>query len=113
MDDYTKHPLWAFSQNHPESPDVLHEEPLNGWLFDDAFDGQSLRFQDRMILCMDDICRERAKNENYDIHPKDIVRISKAWSLNAVDHVMILEDVLMFLDIHDDVSFFLRVEEGE
>lgn len=113
MDDYTQHPLWAFSQNHPEQPDVCHDDPLNGWLFDDAFDGESLRFSERMMLCMDDICRERAKDVDYNISPRAIVRISKAWSLDDVDHVMVLEDVLMFLDIHDDISSFLNSKGGE
>ena len=113
MDDYTQHPLWNFSQNHPEYPDVCHDSPITESTFDEAFDGESLRFQERMMLCMDDICRERAKDVDYYISPKNIVRISKAWSLDAMDHVMVLDDVLMFLDIQEDIASFLDSKGGE
>ena len=66
-----------------------------------------------MMLCMDDICRERAKDVDYYISPKNIVRISKAWSLDAMDHVMVLDDVLMFLDIQEDIASFLDSKGGE
>ena len=113
MDDYTQHPLWDFSQNHPESPDVCHDDPLSVTLVETGFDGDSLRFQDRMMLCMDAICEERAKDVDYNISPRDIVRISKAWSLDAVDHVMVLDDVLMFLDVQEDIASFLDSKGGE
>jgi hypothetical protein len=112
MDDYTQHPLWDFSQNHPESPDVFDERPLSDSMVEDAFDGGSLRFQERMMLCMDSI-RELQYEQECDLSPRFIIRMTEDWSLDAVDRVMVLDDVLMFLDIQEDIASFLDSKGGE
>lgn len=113
MDDYTQHPLWNFSQNHPEYPDVCHDDPLTESMLEQAFDGDSLRFAERMMLCMDAICEERAKNVDYYISPITVFEISAKWSLDRDDHAMVIHDVLTFLDFHDEIASFFDSKGGE
>lgn len=98
MDDYTQHPMWGFSQNHPERPDVLDEEPLTLDLLDRAFDGEVLSFQYRAMLCVSAICDENEKDYFFRIEREALNTIITNWSLDKLDRWHLQEDVMLLAE---------------
>ena len=99
--DYESHPLWTFSQNHPEKPDVCHDDALRIEMFDEAFDGEWLVFAERMMLAMDDCCYQRTFSPEYDITAQEVAIIARGWAITVDDYLMVLNDMMMFLDMNE------------
>jgi hypothetical protein len=97
--DPTEHPLHTFATNHPECPDVYNDEPLTEDMFEAAFDGEWLRFSERMMLAMDDVCYQRSFDpELAPLNDHELQIVARGWSIDAEDYLCVLDDIRSFTE---------------
>lgn len=97
--DPTTHPLHTFAVNHPEHPDVYLDTPLTEEMFDKAFDGVWLRFSERMMLAMEEVCYQREFDpELAPLSDTELQILARYWSIDPEDYLHVLGDMRAFTE---------------